>query len=352
MSQPKASIIVPVYNTEKYLERCINSLKNQTLKDIEIILVDDSSTDSSLEICKKAAAEDSRIKVIHKVNEGAGKARNAGLDVATGEYIGFVDSDDFVGENTYEVLCAKAEKYESDLVMPGMLLVDGNMFSEAGECFQKNYFDTDTQFESGDGLKQLRMGIVGSTPDDAEDSKYGMSAAKNLFKNEIIKKNSIAFRSEREVFSEDALFMIDYVSCIKRATGIPEAFYNYCRNGNSLSKSYKSDRFEKSLAFVNEVEKRFEKDISPDTYGMYIYRFWQAMCRVLCSQEIMHARDVNIGYKNLKKRLKEVCTHPLTVKAMGSYPISRLPFKQRLFAYAVKYRMYFMMKMLVILRSR
>ena len=83
---PKISIIVPIYNAEKYLERGINSLKNQTLEDIEIILVDDSSTDSSLEICNKMAAEDDRIKIIHKPNEGAGLARNAALKIAAGEY--------------------------------------------------------------------------------------------------------------------------------------------------------------------------------------------------------------------------------------------------------------------------
>ena len=142
MQQPKVSVIVPVYNVEKYLERCVNSLKNQTLKEIEIILVDDNSTDSSLEICNKMAAEDSRIKVIHKENEGAGKARNAALLVASGEYIGFADSDDFVEADMYKTLCGKAEKYNSDLVLSGVLFVDGNMFSSEGECIRKNYFKT------------------------------------------------------------------------------------------------------------------------------------------------------------------------------------------------------------------
>ena len=352
MSQPKLSIIVPVYNVENYLERCINSLRKQSLEDIEIILVDDGSTDSSLEICKKAEDEDSRIKVIHKVNEGAGMARNSGLEIARGEYIGFIDSDDFVEENMYETLCAKADKYGSDLVLSGVLFVDGNMFSEDGECSRKTYFDTDTHFETEQSLKILRMGIVGATPDDCDDSKYGMGIVKNLFKNEIIKKNNIVFESEREMISEDALFMIDYISYIEKATGIPEAFYNYCRNENSISKSYKKDRLEKSLVFVKQVEKRFQKDIDPDTYKIYIYRFWQAMCRVLCSQEIMFAIDNNVKFSDLKKRLKLVCTTPLTVTALKRYPINTLPFKQRVFAYALKYRMYFLMKVLVKLRSK
>ena len=352
MPQPKVSIIVPIYNVEKYLERCIRSLINQTLKDIEIILVDDSSTDSSLEICNKLASEDTRIKVIHKVNEGAGMARNAGLEVAMGEYIGFVDSDDFVGEDMFETLYTKAENYGSDLVMSGVLFVDGNMFSEQGELVSKIYFETDTHFETQEELKELRMGIVGALPEDPDDSKYGMSTAKNLFKHEVIKKNNIVFESERKMISEDAIFMIDFISSIKKATGIPEAFYRYCRNGNSISKSYKKDRLEKSLVFVNEVEKRFKKDITPNTYLIYIYRFWQAMCRVLCSQEIMNATDNNIKYADLKKALKMICTNSLTVNALKSYPINKLPLKQRVFAYAVKYKMYLLMKILVQLRSK
>jgi len=352
VTHPKISIIVPVYNVEKYIERCINSLRKQSIEDIEIILVDDSSTDLSLEICKKAANEDSRIKIIHKVNEGAGKARNAALEAATGEYIGFVDSDDFVDINMFKTLYEKAMEYNSDLIISGVLFVDGNMFSEKGECIRKTYFDKDTHFDTEEDLKKLRMGIVGALPEDEDDSKYGMSIWKNLFRHEIIKKNNLVFESEREMLSEDALFMIDYISCIEKATGISEAFYNYCRNGDSISKSYKKDRFEKSLVFVNEVEKRFKKDIELQEYQIYIDRFWQAMCRVLCSQEIMYAKDNNIKFTDLKKRLKEICTHSLTVRTLKSYPICKLPLKQRVFAYGIKYRLYFLLKVLVELRSR
>ena len=348
---PKVSIIIPFYNVEKYLERCVNSLKNQTLEDIEIILVDDSSTDSSLDICKNLAKDDERIKVIHKINEGAGLARNAALEIATGEYIGFVDSDDYVSPDMFKTLYEKAEKYNSDLVMSGVLFVDGNMFSEEGNCISKHYFEKDTHFETKEDIENLRMGIIGALPEDVDDSKYGMSIWKNLFKHEIIKKNNLTFQSEREMLSEDALFMVDFISHITKATGIKEAFYNYCRNEASISKSYKKDRFEKSLVFINQVEKRF-KDIAPEKYQIYIFRFWQAMCRVICSQEIMHATDNNVKYKDLKKRLKAVCTHELTKKTLKAYPLHRLPLKQRIFAYGIKFKAYFLLKILVDLRSK
>ena len=352
MPQPRVSIIVPVYNAEKYIERCVNSLRNQSLEDIEIILVDDSSTDLSYEICKRMAEEDFRIKVIHKENEGAGRARNKALEIAGGEYIGFMDSDDFAETDMFKTLYEKAEEYNSDLVMSGVIFVDGNMFSQEGGCVRKTYFNEDTHFETYEELKKLRMGIVGATPKDADDSRYGMSIWKNLFKREIIEKNNISFRSEREILSEDALFMIDYISHIKKATGINEAFYNYCRNELSISKAYKKDRFEKSLVFVSEIEKRFKKDISPEEYRIYLYRFWQAMCRVICSQEVMYAKDNGIKFPVLRKRLKEVCSHSMTRKALKGYPIGTLSFGQRVFALGMKYKLYFLLKLLVEIRSK
>lgn len=109
------SIIIPVYNVEKYLERCIESVINQTLKNIEIILVNDGSTDSSPKICDYYASRDSRIKVIHKINEGLGSARNAGLDIANGLYIGFLDSDDYINKDMYELLYTELTNKKVDI---------------------------------------------------------------------------------------------------------------------------------------------------------------------------------------------------------------------------------------------
>jgi glycosyltransferase involved in cell wall biosynthesis len=99
---PKVSIIVPVYNAEKYLQECVESVLGQTLSDIELILVDDGSTDSSPTLCDQYAAQDRRVKVIHKPNGRAASARNAGLRVASGEYVAFVDADDWISPDMYE----------------------------------------------------------------------------------------------------------------------------------------------------------------------------------------------------------------------------------------------------------
>ena len=113
------SVIVPVYNVEKYLRQCLESIINQTYKNLEIILVDDGSTDNSGNICEEYAPKDNRIKVIHKTNSGLSSARNAGLDICTGEYIGFVDSDDWLEPDMYEILHDKMIEDQADIVNCG-----------------------------------------------------------------------------------------------------------------------------------------------------------------------------------------------------------------------------------------
>lgn len=126
MNTPKVSILVPVYNVEKYIEECIESLINQTYENLEIILVDDGSTDNSGIICDKYAEKDSRIKVIHQENQGLATVRNVSVAAATGDYIGFVDSDDFVSPDMYSDMMSIAQENEADIVMCNLGYVDQN----------------------------------------------------------------------------------------------------------------------------------------------------------------------------------------------------------------------------------
>ena len=119
--KPLISVIVPIYNTEKYLKKCLDSIINQTYKNLQIILIDDGSGDNSGEICDEYATKDSRIQVIHKQNAGVTAARNDGLDMATGDYIGFVDSDDWIEPNMYEEMMANLIKTGADFVHTGFI---------------------------------------------------------------------------------------------------------------------------------------------------------------------------------------------------------------------------------------
>ena len=351
MTKPSVSIVVPVYNTEKYLRRCVDSITNQTLKEIEIILVDDGSKEICAALCDEISKTDSRIKVVHKQNGGLGFARNSGIEAASGEYIGFVDSDDYIEPTMYEALYRAAKKNNADLCLSGICFVGGNMFSEPGTDTKKMYFKEETVFLKED-MKQLLLGVVGALPNEPDDSRYGVSVCKNIFKTAVIREKGIEFLSEREILSEDTLFMVDYIKHAQCAVGVFGAYYCYCRNEDSLSKSYKKDRFEKSIIFLDALEKRIADTVTKEEYKIYLDRLIQGFGRILCSQEILHARDKKIKFSHLKKRLKEICTEEKIQNVLESYPWYRLPVKQAAFAFAMKYQLFLLQKLMVILRER
>ena len=154
MNTPLISVVIPVYNIEKYLERCVYSVREQTYKNLEIILVDDGSTDNSGLICDKLAAEDAGIRVFHKKNGGSSSARNLGISKAQGEYIGFVDSDDYIEPDMYELLYAAIQEYDADIAQIGRDEIDekGNRLPNICEPPQQAIF-----IESETFLKELLM---------------------------------------------------------------------------------------------------------------------------------------------------------------------------------------------------
>ena len=146
MNIVKVSIIIPVYNVENFLVQCLDSIINQTLNEIEIICVNDGSTDKSSQILEDYANKDDRIKIINKKNAGLGAARNTGMEYVTGDYVGFVDSDDWVNKNMFEKLYENAKFHSSDIVMCPMLIVnDGKKLSDHSyydlECFDKDFYN-------------------------------------------------------------------------------------------------------------------------------------------------------------------------------------------------------------------
>lgn len=347
---PKVSVIVPVYKAEKYLNRCVDSIRNQTLEDIEIILVDDESPDNSPAICDEYARTDSRIKVIHKKNAGAGMARNSALEIATGEFVGFTDADDYIDAQMFEELYNAAKKYDAQLVISGTRYVGGNVFANSGADEEKNCFNEEIFF-SEDKIKDLLLGVVGALPNEPEDSRYGTSIWKNLYKRDVIEDNNIRFLSEREIMSEDALFTIDFIHFIKSAVGVPGIYYNYFRNEGSISKSYKKDRFEQTLVYLNAVEEHIKNAVAKDEYKIYLDRITQGYARVLCSQEIMYARENKLGFFEIRKHLKKICTNKVISGALKHYPWYKLPIKQAVFAFTMKYRLYLLQMLVVVLRN-
>ena len=351
MAAPKVSVIVPVYNTDKYLKQCIDSITSQTISEIEIIIVDDGSREECAVLCDSLAKTDDRIRVIHKENAGPGFARNTGIEAANGEYIGFVDSDDYIKPQMYDVLYNAALKTNADLVVSGISFVGGNTFGKSGGYEEKHYFSEETLFEKDD-VKQLLLGVVGALPNEFDDSRYGVSTCKNLFKRSVIADKKIKFLSERKVMSEDAIFMVDFIKQIDKAVGVHGAFYCYRRNDESFSKSYRSDRFLMVQSFITEIENHIKDVTVKEEYLIYLNRLIQGYGRILCSQEILYAKENGVKYSSLLERLKMICKSQMILDALKDYPWYRLPKKQAAFAFAMKYKLYFLQKLMVLFRAR
>lgn len=345
------SIIVPVYKVEKYLDRCINSLVNQTLKNIEIILVDDGSPDSCPEMCEGWAKKDGRIKVIHKENQGLGHARNTGLSAATGEYIGFADSDDYVAEDMYEKLFSAAKSENADIAMCGFCCVGGIMTEKKDARENINCFDKYTVFR-GKEINGLMLDISGAKPDERQDSKYGFSSVKNIYRAETLKKNNIRFLSERKVASEDVFFLLDFLLKAECAVGIPGAYYYYCRNGESLSKSYRGDRFEKCILIIDGINERLKLRMPESEYKIYTDRLFQAYARAACMQEIQFKKRNGITEKELNRRLKAICASTRLKSTLKNYPWYRLPFAQAAFAFTMRFSLVRVQKLLVYIKLK
>jgi hypothetical protein len=146
--------------------------------------------------------------------------------------------------------------------------------------------------------------------------------------------------------------VVDFLCKAKKAVGIKGPFYRYRRNDESFSKSYRSDRFEKILIFLDALEERIKNTVTKNEYDLYFKRLIQGYARILCSQEIMYAKEKNISYSNLRKRLKMICENNLVSTTLKTYPWHKLPKKQAIFAFAMRFKLYYLQKIMVLFRAR
>lgn len=239
MSLPAVSIIIPCYNVEKYLDRCMRSVLNQTLTNIEIILVDDGSPDQVPIMCDKYAQHDIRIKVVHKKNGGLGFARNSGLEIATGKYIAFLDSDDYVSNDMYQHLYDEAVNINADAVFCNFYVEESN-----GRWWRSHEVDEYTEFHAN-MVHGFMLDMIASSSTEKKERKYYMSVWHAIYRRDIIENNKIRFLSEREIASEDLPFQIDFLTASHLVTYIPGCYYYYCANNTSLTATFKPEKYQR-----------------------------------------------------------------------------------------------------------
>lgn len=331
------SVIVPVYNVERYLDRCISSIVNQTYRELEIILIDDGSPDNCPIICDEWAKKDSRIRVIHKENGGLGMARNTGIENASGKYIFFFDSDDFVELSTVEKCVCSALENNSDVVLFGFCEAFEN-----GDIKPLDVTDRNSVYTGEEILNRLLPDLLMNT--------YGLniSACAKMFRLDTIKQNSVRFRSERAIISEDTFFTIELFKVVSVASVVPECLYYYHKTDGSLTRTYRADRqmkndifLSKSIEYIKEKNypRIVEKAVTVCYHGYTVGAIKQ-----------IFSAEIETGLK--RRELLKVFKNSFLRNTLKSDIIVLEKKSLKLFWYALKFKQYWACRLLLLYRLK
>lgn len=312
------SVIIPVYNVENYFKRCMESVLNQSYHNLEIILVDDGSTDNSGRLCDEYKKKDDRIKVIHKDNEGLGITRNRGLEKATGKYVTFIDSDDFIPSNSILGMVQEIEKYNCDLVI-------GNYYygEQIKPCTaeERCYHDQEV-------IDYVLVHLLGNKP--KEEDMISVSAWGKLFKRDIIEKNQLKYPSERKLIWEDIAFNLDYIPLCSSVyvSHIPR--YHYCFNGESLTHKYNPDKLTLIMKMYEYVKRRVSELDIPDEGYLRLTNGYIGHIRTCLKLEVFYSKKN--GMRKAYDNVRKICNDKRVIELIRSFPDKEYSNIQRIYS--------------------
>lgn len=289
------SIIVPVYNVEQYLERCMESILNQTYRNLEVILVDDNSKDKSKEICLQYLKDPRVVLIQHSNNKGLSEARNSGLDIAKGAYVVFIDSDDYVELTMIENLYRSAIAANADTVIGGFRRKIGNHIDIKENIFAGSIYDT-TEDIKNNVLKKM---LASDGIDHIE-----MSVWKVLFSMDIIRNKRLRF-PDKKYLCEDIIFDFGYYLSAKKVAMCNDTGYCYCLNNQSLSQMYQKNKFDRITFQASEMRRlALEVGFDEDAF-IRIDNFY--IGNLLHHLKTMVAYVDSIGKEECIKEIRSIC---------------------------------------------
>lgn len=333
----EVSIIVPIYNVEKYLNRCLDSLVNQTFKDIEIIALNNGSTDSSLDILKDYASNDNRITIIDNENLGVSKARNIGIDKASGKYIVFVDSDDWIDTNMIEVLYSNITKNNCDLVMCTYV-------REFDDHSKEKIFNlSDVNLYVDDEVKdQLLRKLIGPVGKELANPEYldalGTVWAK-MYKSSLLKDNNLKFVDLSEIGSgEDTLFNVYAFNEANRVILLNRPMYHYWRgNTNSITSRYIPNFVEKRRRFFDYFRIFINSNDLGDEYKIALNNRICTSVLGMGLLECSKSNDISMGSK--MKNIKGILNEDYIEEAYRGLELKHFSIHWRVFYFFNKYKL-------------
>lgn len=315
---PKVSIVVPIYNVEEYLDRSIKSLISQSLQDIEIILVNDGSKDNSLAICKKYEQRDKRVKVIDKPNGGVSSARNEGIKIATGDYIGFIDPDDWIENNMYEQLYTQIRETRCEVAMCNFVIDDNRSIKEI-------YIPTDEHVLNRQDIREwLIPNMVGPEDLNSNESTIMGSACRILVKREIIMNQRILFPLNISLM-EDLVWCIEVLANSNKIVIDRGLYYHYMKNDNSAITRYRENMNSIQMTVLNKLENLLlkydvnshcEKRMKLRYINMIISNIMNEMHKDSPKTEVEKFKSIKQLCANtyIKDILKEINTRQYTIR--------------------------------------
>lgn len=351
--KPKVSIIVPIYNVEKYLSRCLDSLIAQTLTEIEIVAVNDGSDDSSLDILREYESRDSRIKVINKPNGGVSSARNEGIKFANGDYLGFTDPDDWVDFKMYDEMHKNALAEKADVVMCSYI----REFENHSKTKDFNLPSRVHYREEEVNLNVLRR-LIGPINEEIANPElldaWGTVWSK-LYRAEIIKKNNIVFCDLNKIgTNEDTLFNIETIYHANSFLFINTPFYHYWRaNSTSVTSGFKPNLMNQWIYLFNYIENFLSGNNLSENYYLALNN---RICLNTLGLGLNTISRNNRSSTFMKiKRIKIFLKEKRIRNSFKQLDLSHLPIVWRVFYFSAKVRFaagfYFMLVSIEFLRK-
>jgi glycosyltransferase involved in cell wall biosynthesis len=282
------SVIIPVYNVERYLRECVDSVINQTYKNLEIILVDDGSTDNCPQICDEYAAKDPRVKVIHKANGGLGPARNSGLDVMTGDYIGFADSDDFLAPEMYEILLDNLETAGADISVCGYFYL-----------YKNNTLD-DPQVN--------QPFVITAQAVRERPSFYSITEIKDAAWNKLYKKSVFDGLRYTDIYAEDAYLAPSLIFNAGDIVVTRREMYYYRQRTRSIMNDASNPRQREFITVVEHIVS-FSQTHCPQNLPYAEELLFNQHCEILHRLMMISGYKRLPLYKEIKRYLKRSAWH-------------------------------------------
>lgn len=328
------SVIIPVYNKEKSFPRCIESVLNQSYPNIEIIVVDDGSTDNSPAVIDKYLGKDERIRVIHKKNEGLGFTRNSGIKASNGDYITFLDADDYVSADMYADMMQKIDENENiDIVYCDFVMEKDN----ESTVYMESHIDEGVY----DGEVFIKY-ILGSLPNHVNDNEFDMSVCKGIFSKKIIDDFDVSFKSEREYICEDLYFDLEYFKYVRNVYFLKKCYYHYVMYSNSITHSYIENRLDKETFLYKKVNSMIRKDYDEETLLRY-NRMFLGRVRCCIRQEVFKKQTL----KKCLSSIKGIINDDVISTVINSYPISSCSITLKIFNTCIKYKLSLILYLLI-----